>query len=256
MKKLLIIDHPRHNWLEHFDGLQLESGEDIVVDQANIHKINLSATSRDGIKLELMPEEQPIANSQQSEYRKFVPDMVLIKKISRNILFGFMYSNIPAINSLESLYMNLERAIVFGGLIEINKRLGNDEFPLIDQYYYQDHYQMDKSPEFPIVTKIGSAHSGFGKMKIESRQRFQDFASVMALYKDYVTSEPFIPVEYDFRIQKIGTSYRGLKRISTNWKANTGSYMLEEIPVSDKHKKWVDECSELFGGMDILALDA
>ncbi|MDH5402390.1 MAG: hypothetical protein OEY49_07865, partial [Candidatus Heimdallarchaeota archaeon] len=73
MKKLLIIDHPRHNWLEHFDGLQLESGEDIVVDQANIHKINLSATSRDGIKLELMPEEQPIANSQQSEYRKFVP---------------------------------------------------------------------------------------------------------------------------------------------------------------------------------------
>ena len=35
-----------------------------------------------------------------------------------------------------------------------------------------------------------------------------------------------------------------------------GPAKLEEIPVTEKYRSWVEECSQLFGGLDLLALDA
>jgi len=112
------------------------------------------------------------------------------------------------------------------------------------------------APNFPIIIKVGAAHAGFGKIKLNDYHQFEDFASVMALSSDYITAEPFIQADYDIRIQKIGNQYREFRRkISINWKANQGGAVLEDMQVSDTHKKWIDECSMLYGGMDILALD-
>jgi synapsin len=113
------------------------------------------------------------------------------------------------------------------------------------------------TPEFPIVVKVGYAQAGYGKMLFKSSEEgFSDFKGVLALHKDYVTAEPFIPDrECDIRIQKIGDHYRVYKRISSNWKGNVGSSIIEEIEVSDQHRFWAEECGKLFGGMDILTVD-
>lgn len=59
-----------------------------------------------------------------------------------------------------------------------------------------------------------------------------------------------------FLVQKIGSHYRAFKRISTNWKGNVGNQsIVEEMEITDQMIRWADECSKVFGGLDILGLD-
>ena len=111
---------------------------------------------------------------------------------------------------------------------------------------------------FPCIVKIGHAHQGLGKIKVENALDFQDITSIVSISNSYSTTEPYIDSKCDIHIQKIGDSYKAFQRksISGNWKANIGSAMLEQIPMNERYKFWIDEVSKMFGGLHICEIQA
>lgn len=93
-----------------------------------------------------------------------------------------MHAGVPAINSLESEYMNLERPIMFGALKQIERQLGHDKFPLIPQNYYSSYKNMIIPPTLPGIVKISHAHAGMGKIQIKDSTEFRYISSKKSFF--------------------------------------------------------------------------
>merc|ERR1712217_780802 len=148
---------------------------------------------------------------------------------------------------------------MMGQLHRLQRTLGKDVFPVVPQHFASSSKSLFYGYTFPAVVKVGSAHAGAGKMKITDHHQMSDFRSVLTMMPEtHCFVEPFIEGELDLRIQKIGKHYRAFKRVdvSGEWKTNTGTSMMEAVECSERWRVWADAAAEIFGGLDILTVDA
>eukprot|EP01117_Protostelium_nocturnum_P005967 TRINITY_DN2146_c0_g2_i1.p1 TRINITY_DN2146_c0_g2~~TRINITY_DN2146_c0_g2_i1.p1 ORF type:complete len:377 (+),score=141.93 TRINITY_DN2146_c0_g2_i1:746-1876(+) len=265
-KNLLIIDSDRKNWAGFFENETTSDGYRIKVDKSEWSGLVVSCDDNAKPIVSIRANRYPTPGvTREAEARTVVPDMVLVKALVRgltpgedytNAMYGLLFSQIPAVNTMESVARFLERPVIHSHLIAIKNRVGKEAFPLIPLTYYSSQSAMMFTPDLPIVVKVGTAEAGYGKIRITEREVLQDFRSCLATGKDYATAERFIDNRaYDLRVQCIGEHIRVYKRTSVNWKGNVGQSQLEEIQPSEDHKRWAHEVRNEFG-MDIFTVDA
>jgi hypothetical protein len=44
------------------------------------------------------------------------------------------------------------------------------------------------------------------------------------------------------------------KSLSGNWKTNIGQSILEEIPITDKHKMWIDAVTSIWSSLNLFSI--
>jgi len=153
-KTILVLEcTPSLNWYEIFDGAKLISGEEVKIEQATWSQVRVTSYSNTGCTILLRAAPKPLPNSTQANNRTCQPDLVLFRTLSqgvghldhKNLLYAIKHSGIPCINSLESMWGMMQKPWVYGELLQIQKRVGYEAFPLIGQTYYPTHRDMNIS---------------------------------------------------------------------------------------------------------------
>ena len=204
---------------------------------------------------------------------RVIPDVVLVLDPCRSVhgedhthqLQALLHSGTPCINTAESMLACSDRPNVYAVLMGIRNRLGVDKtgefvFPLIHQEFFANEAPGSILPRFPIVTKLSSVHSGFGKMRCRDNETYNELTGVIALSTDFYTTEDMlgdvIAEVYILQLGKTVRAYRKAKEVHfrtwSEWSADT---QYEDIPMSSEYKAWAAQVQPLFGGLDIFAIN-
>ncbi|XP_061401421.1 synapsin-like [Musca vetustissima] len=135
---LLVLDDHNTDWSKYFRGKRLHGDYDIRVEQAEFRDITLHASAESGpvVTMEVHRGDSRIP-------RMFRPDFVLIRQPPRDgandyrsTILGLKYGGVPSINSLHSIYQFQDKPWVFAHLQQLQRRLGKENFPLIEQTFF------------------------------------------------------------------------------------------------------------------------
>ena len=207
---LVIASTTEEDWVK----LCSEYSSHFRVIQTTWDKISLSSYSDSKYPMvSIHPNSNPLYPDQNETINDIKPELVLVRNLARyisskletvpdfrNILYGFYHSNIPMINELSAIIAELEKPIMYGRLRKIRDLYGEENFPLIQQYYYPNYSEICITPSAPYVLKVSFPHAGYGKIRVKDYHDLDDLRSILALHKDYAAIEPLIDVDYELRI--------------------------------------------------------
>lgn len=248
---------------------KLANGRPIVVEQSEWRHVHVEA-SPERLRCFLGPSESGAFSSRQAEPREIAPDLLVVRNFAvglkgdtfRNVLVAFAMAGIAAVNSVDSLIAGLDRPLMYGQLLRIQRRLGREQFPLIPFTLHTNlasgvnKQLLVAAGPFPVVVKSSSTHAGFGKALCHDKSQLDDLMTILALHSDYFTVEQFMSAAFEFRLQQIGKHRRAFRRNSDdNWKNNHGQLTFKDHDWLPQYDAWMDACQEICGGLDMFALD-
>jgi len=177
---LVVVSLHDFNWAEAFKGEKV-NGSPIKVLQANwTDLVNVSYQEEKSSTVQVSIKGIKENKIEQDPIDCYTVDFLLFRTVcrgrytqdARNFLFTFMHGGIPAVNSIESIWLNSERPIGYGLLNRVKQRVGYDKFPLISQTYWPSFQTMKFAPSgSAYVLKYGAAHAGYGKVLIETEKK-------------------------------------------------------------------------------------
>lgn len=130
---------------------------------------------------------------------------------------------------------------------------------MIHQEFFANEAPGGIVPSFPVVTKLSSVHSGFGKIRCADDTVYSDVVGVVALSTDFYTTEELLEnVVAEVHILQIGKvlrAYRKAKDVRFRTWSDWGDTQYEDIPLSSNYKAWASQIQPLFGGLDVFAID-
>ena len=130
-RRLMIISGNNHNYFLNFENKELKNGEKIEIDQAPWADIELTSYPDTGLVIHIKPNAKPFPNTNQSNFRTFQPDFVLLRSYPlgnyehdwRNKLYAIYHADIPAVNSIDSFIWSVEKASLYTKLLRVQKRI-------------------------------------------------------------------------------------------------------------------------------------
>jgi hypothetical protein len=268
--QVLVLDTSGFKWEKAFKKMKTKDGRPIECRHSAWHLINVASTSHFGGQAVV---DQLIVTEDGAAHERFIPDCVLIRDRCRQVngedhthqLMGMICSRTPCVNEAGAVLNCLDRPVVYSELLNIRNVEGEKDgafkFPLIDQEYFANEAPASIRPTFPTVTKLSTVASGFGKLRAEDEQSFGDMSSILALSSEYFTTEESMEVAAEIYIQWINGSIRCFKRVKSSsytgfrtW-SDWGTVQYQEVDQTKQYKKWAELVSNIFGGLDIFALN-
>ncbi|WP_196894333.1 ATP-grasp domain-containing protein [Aureivirga marina] len=132
-------------------------------------------------------------------------------------------SKIPCVNSPETLKIGFDRL----SMLSMLKKQG---FPVIDfNVVTKSTHLKNIKIDFPFVIKVGNYHGGFGKVLVETEEKWQDIKDLLFVTENYISVEPFINYKRDIRYIAIHDKIWAMSRRGKFWKANVETTDFEEI---------------------------